>query len=252
VLGELGVIDRTFSRVILGAAIIDDVLALVAIGILSGVATGDLSASTLLVAVSALGLLGLGFAAARRARGLRREVFTWPLFADTPFVPAFIVMLLLAVLAAVIGLAAIIGAFVAGLIIAETEAREEIERDVRPLESIFAPFFFAVTGAAVDLGALLVPAVGLLAIALGIVGVVTKLAAGIAARGLGRWSALTVGVGMVPRGEVGIVVANLGLAYGLLTGDLFSAVVVAVVLTTVVAPFLLQLTIPRARQEAAP
>lgn len=250
VLGELGVLDRTFARVILGAAIIDDVLALIAIGILSGAAAGDLSASTFLVAVSALGLLGLGFAAARRARGLRREVFTWPLFADTPLVPAFIVMLLIALLAGVIGLAAIIGAFVAGLIIAETEAREEIEHEMRPLELIFAPFFFAVTGAAVDLSALLVPTIGVLAVGLAVIGVVTKLAAGFAARGLGRWSAVTVGVGMVPRGEVGIVVANLGLGYGLLTGDLFSAVVVAVVLTTVVAPILLQVTIPRARREA--
>ena len=251
VLAQFGVLDRAFARVILGAAIIDDVLALVAIGILSGVATGDLSASTLLVAVSAFALLGLGFAAARRARGLRREVFTWPLFADTPLVPAFILMLLVALLAAVIGLAAIIGAFVAGLIIAETEAREEVEHEMAPLELIFAPFFFAVTGAEVDLGALLVPAIGILAVALAVVGIVTKAASGLAALGLGRWGAITVGIGMVPRGEVGIIVANLGLAYGLMGGDLFSAVIVAVVLTTVVAPILLQVTIPRARQEEA-
>lgn len=249
VLAQFGVLNRAFSRVILGAAIIDDVLALVAIGILSGVATGDLSASTLLVAVSAFGLLGLGFAVARRARGLRREVFTWPLFADTPLVPAFILMLLVALLAAVMGLAAIIGAFVAGLIIAETEAREEVEHEMRPLELIFAPFFFAVTGAEVDLGALLVPSIGILAVALAIVGIVTKAASGLAALGLGRWGAITVGVGMIPRGEVGIIVANLGLAYGLMGGDLFSAVIVAVVLTTLVAPMLLQISIPRARAE---
>ncbi len=89
-----------------------------------------------------------------------------------------------------------------------------------------------------------------LALALAALGVVTKLMAGFAARDLGRWSAVTVGIGMVPRGEVGIVVANLGLAYGLLTADLFSAVLVAVVLTTVVAPLLLQVSIPRARSEA--
>ena len=252
VLAQFGVLDRAFARVILGAAIIDDVLALIAIGIVSGAARGDLSASTLLVAVSAVGLLGLGFAAARRARGLKREVFTWPLFADTPLVPAFIMMLLIALLAGAIGLAAIIGAFVAGLIIAETEAREEIEHEMRPLELIFAPFFFAVTGAEVDLGALLNPAVGLLALALAVVGAVTKAAGGLAAVGLGRWSAVTVGVGLIPRGEVGIVAANLGLGFGLLTGDIFSAVVVAVILTTVIAPFLLQVTVPRARAEAAP
>ena len=79
VLADMGVLDRTFARVVLGAAVIDDVLALILIGLVSGAAEGDVSGSTLLVAVAAIGLVALGFAAARRARGLRREVFTWPL-----------------------------------------------------------------------------------------------------------------------------------------------------------------------------
>ena len=117
VLGDLGVLDRTFSRIVLAAAVIDDIMALIAIGLVSGATSGDLSASTVLVAVAAVGLVGLGFAVARRARGLRREVFTWPLFADTPLVPAFILMFALALLAGLVGLAAIVGAFVAGLIV---------------------------------------------------------------------------------------------------------------------------------------
>lgn len=250
VLAEMGVLDRVFARVVLGAAVIDDVLALILIGIVSGATTGDLSEATLLVAVSAIGLVGLGFAAARRARGLRREAFTWPLFADTPLVPAFIVMLALALVAAYAGLAAIIGAFVAGLIVAETEARDEVEHEIRPLAQIFTPFFFAVTGAQLDLGALLDPTAAGLAIALTVVGVLTKAAGGlIGARSIGRWGAVAVGVGMVPRGEVGIVVANLGLAGGLLGQAVFSALIVAVVLTTVVAPFLLGWAIPRAAAE---
>ncbi|OGN81636.1 MAG: hypothetical protein A2X23_13350 [Chloroflexi bacterium GWC2_73_18] len=252
VLAEMGVLDRPFSRVILGAAIVDDVAALLLIGIVSGAARGALSLeSALAVVVSALGLLGLGLAVARRARGLPREVFTWPLFADTPLVPAFLLMLAGALVAAQVGLAAIIGAFVAGLILAETEAREELAEEMRPLGLVFAPFFFAVTGAQVDLGALVNPALALLAIGLAVVGVVTKLAGGyLGARGLGRWGALAVGAGMVPRGEVGIVVANLGITLGLLTGDLFSAVVIAVVLTTVAAPLLLARVVPRAMREA--
>ena len=87
VLGELGVLDRTFARVVLGAAVIDDILALIAIGLVTGAATGEETQSALLITVSAFGLVGLGFAAARRARGLKREVFTWPLFADTPTRP---------------------------------------------------------------------------------------------------------------------------------------------------------------------
>jgi Kef-type K+ transport system membrane component KefB len=251
VMRDLGAMDTTFGRIILGAAVIDDILALIAIGVLSGLVAGNLSASTLLVVVSAVGLIGLGFAMARRARGLRREAFTWPLFADTPLVPAFILMLLFALLAAAIGLAAIIGAFVAGLIVAETEASDEIEHEMRPLEQIFAPFFFAVAGAAVDLQALFVPALAALAIGLAAIGIVTKLAAGIVVRARGRWTALAVGAGMVPRGEVGIIVADIGLVAGLLAADVFSAVIVAVVLTTLIAPVLLYRFIPRATREGA-
>ncbi len=250
VLAEMKVLDRTFARVVLGAAVVDDVLALIAIGIVSSASEGDITASTLFVAVAAIGLVGLGFAVARRARGLPRHVFTWPLFADTPLVPAFIVMLALAIVSAGVGLAAIIGAFVAGLIVAETEAREELEHEIQPLGSIFTPFFFGVTGAQLDLALLLDPAVAGLAILLTIAGVITKALGGIlGARSIGRAASVAVGFGMVPRGEVGIVVANLGLTAGLLAADLFGAVVVAVVLTTVIAPYLLQWAIPRAIQE---
>lgn len=251
VLAEMGVLDRTFARVVLGAAVIDDVLALILIGVVSGAAEGDVSGSTLLVAVAAFGLVGLGFAAARRARGLKREIFTWPLFADTPLVPAFILMFAVALVSAAVGLAAIIGAFVAGLIVAETEAREELEHEIRPLGLIFTPFFFAVTGAQVDVSALLEPGIAVLAVVLTVAAVVTKSVGGlIGARSLGRWGSTAVGFGMVPRGEVGIVVANLGLAAGLLSQGLFGAVLVAVVLTTVIAPYLLAWAIPRAAAEA--
>ena len=251
VLAEMGVLDRTFARVVLGAAVIDDVLALILIGVVSGVAEGDVSGSTLLVAVAAFGLVGLGFAAARRARGLKREIFTWPLFADTPLVPAFILMFAVALVSAAVGLAAIIGAFVAGLIVAETEAQDELEHEIRPLGLIFTPFFFAVTGAQVDVSALLDPGIAVLAVVLTVAAVVTKSVGGlIGARSLGRWGSTAVGFGMVPRGEVGIVVANLGLAAGLLSQGLFGAVLVAVVLTTVIAPYLLAWAIPRAAAEA--
>lgn len=254
VLAEMKVLDRAFSRVILGAAVIDDVLALVLIGIVSGAAQGIGSAEeTLVVVIAALGLLGLGFAAARRARGLRREAFTWPLFADTPLVPAFLLMLAVALVAAGIGLAAIIGAFVAGLVLAETEARRELQEEMRPLGLIFTPFFFAVTGAEVDLGALAQPQIAALAVALGVIGILTKLVGGwVGAFRLGRWPALVVGAGMVPRGEVGIVVANIGLTLALLDADLFSATIFAVVLSTVVAPYLLSYAIPRAARRQPP
>jgi Kef-type K+ transport system membrane component KefB len=252
VLRDMGVLDRQFAKVIIGAALVDDILALVLIGIASGVAEGNLSAGTLVTGVAGIGLVLLGFAAARRARGIPSRVFTWPLFADTPLVPAFLVMLAIALLAAAIGLAAIIGAFVAGLIVAETEAADELEHDFKPLASIFTPFFFAVTGAQLNLSLLLDPTVAVLAVALALIGVVTKAAGGLlGAREFGRWGSATIGFGMVPRGEVGIVVANLALATGVVDGSLFAAMLVAVVLTTVVAPYLLAWSVPRtARTEA--
>ena len=252
VLRDMGVLSRRWAKIVIGAALVDDILALVLIGIASGAAAGDVSATTILVGVAGVGLVLLGFAIARRVRGAPREVFTWPLFADTPLVPAFLLMLAVALLSAAIGLAAIIGAFVAGLIVAETEARDELERDFKPLASIFTPFFFAVTGAQLDLGLLLDPAVAVLAFTLAIAGVITKLLGGIiGAHREGRWASTTIGFGMVPRGEVGIVVANLALTTGVVGADIFATMLVAVILTTIVAPYLLAWAVPRAEAEAA-
>jgi Na+:H+ antiporter len=252
VLRDLGVMDRTFAKIIIGAALVDDILALVLIGLAAGVAEGDVSASTLLVGVAGIGLVVLGFAIARRAKGLPSKAFTWPLFADTPLVPAFLIMLAVALLAAAVGLAAMIGAFVAGLIVAETEAVEEVEHEIKTLGSIFTPFFFAVTGAQLDLSALLEERALVLAIALAVVGILTKAVGGlVGAWSIGKWGAASVGFGMVPRGEVGIVVANLALVTGVVKGDLFSAMLVAVVITTIAAPYLLAWSVPKARDEAA-
>jgi Kef-type K+ transport system membrane component KefB len=252
VLRDMGVMDRTFAKIIIGAALVDDILALVLIGLAAGAAEGDVSAATLLVGVAGVGLVLLGFAIARRARGLPSTAFTWPLFADTPLVPAFLIMLAVALIAAAVGLAAMIGAFVAGLVVAETEAVEEVEDEIRTLGSIFTPFFFAVTGAQLDLSALLDPRVAALALALAVIGIVTKAAGGlVGAWSLGRWNATTVGFGMVPRGEVGIVVANLALATGVVSVDLFAAMLVAVVITTIAAPYLLAWSVPRTAAETA-
>lgn len=249
VLAELGVLDRAFARVILGAAIVDDILALLAIGLLSGLAKGDLGIDTFLVLGTGVAFVVLGLAMAPRARRLSREAFVWPRVADTPVVPVFILMFGGALLASMVGLAAIIGAFVIGLIIAETPVRDEVEHEYRPLVNIFTPFFFAVTGANIDLSALLEPRLLAIAAVLAILGVLTKLVGGIVgAWRLGPWNATVVGLGMSPRGEVGIVVAALGLSLGLIDNELYAVVLAAVVATTLVAPVMLQWAIPRARR----
>ena len=211
VLAEMGMLDRAFARVILGAAIVDDILALLAIGVLSGLAEGDLGVDTILTLVAGLAFVGVGLALAPLGRRIPRKVFVFPKFADTPVVPVFIIMFAGALLAQFVGLAAIIGAFVVGLFIAETPVREEVEHGFRSLLGIFAPFFFAVTGANIDMSALLQLDLLVIVLILAVMGVVTKLIGGIIGSWkLGKWNSVVVGLGMSPRGEVGIVVAALG------------------------------------------
>jgi Kef-type K+ transport system membrane component KefB len=250
VLAEMGVLDRAFARVILGAAIVDDILALLAIGLLSGFAEGELGVDTILTLVAGLAFVGIGLALAPMARRVPRSVFVWPKFADTPVVPVFIIMFAGALLATFVGLAAIIGAFVVGLIIAETPVREEVEHGFRSLLGIFAPFFFAVTGANIDLSALLKPELLIIVLVLAVMGVLTKLVGGILGSWkLGKWNSVVVGLGMSPRGEVGIVVAALGLSLALIDNETYAVLLAAVILTTLVAPVMLQWAIPRAPRD---
>ena len=250
VLADMGMLDRAFARVILGAAIVDDILALLAIGVLSGLAEGDLGIETVLTLIAGLAFVGIGLALAPLGRRLPRKVLVWPKFADTPVVPVFIIMFAGALLAQFVGLAAIIGAFVVGLFIAETPVREEVEHGFRPLLGIFAPFFFAVTGANIDMSALLQPDLLAIVLVLAAMGVVTKLVGGILGSWkLGKWNSIVVGVGMSPRGEVGIVVSALGLSLALISQEIYAVLLAAVILTTLVAPVMLQWAIPRAPRD---
>ena len=250
VLAEMGMLDRAFSRVILGAAIVDDILALLAIGVLSGLAEGDLGVDTVLTLFAGLAFVGIGLGLAPLGRRIPREFFVFPRFADTPVVPVFIIMFAGALLAQFVGLAAIIGAFVVGLFIAETPVREEVEHGFRPLLGIFAPFFFAVTGANIDMSALLQPDLLIIVLVLAVMGVLTKLVGGIAGSWkLGKWNSVVVGVGMSPRGEVGIVVAALGLSLALISQEIYAVLLAAVILTTLVAPVMLQWAIPKAPRD---
>ncbi|MGD8684142.1 MAG: cation:proton antiporter, partial [Chloroflexota bacterium] len=117
----------------------------------------------------------------------------------------------------------------------------------RSLLGIFAPFFFAVTGANVDLSALLDPQLLVIVLVLAVMGVLTKLIGGIlGSLRLGRWNSIVVGLGMSPRGEVGIVVSALGLSLALISQEVYSVLLAAVILTTLVAPVMLQWAIPKA------
>lgn len=239
VLLEMGAMDRTESRAILGAAIVDDILALVLVGVATGIAeTGEFDPLTavvvLLIAVAFVVFVGVGGTKLLQARPALLQA---PKFSESPLLPGVIICLGLAAFAAEIGLAAIIGAFLAGMMIAETKDEDPIEEEVAPLYAFFPPFFFVVIGMQVDLDAFTDLGTDALLLGVTALAVVTKFAgAWLGARSLGPKGAAFVGVGMVPRGEVGIIVASIGLAAGAFDEELFAVIVGMSILTTLIVP----------------
>jgi Kef-type K+ transport system membrane component KefB len=245
VLSELRMLASREGQIILGAAVADDILGLVVLAVVSQIATtgsvavGDalkaagLSFGFLLVAVVVgmpLGRVLVRFVGKAQVRGI--------------LVAVAVAFALLAALGAQrAGSAAIVGAFAAGLVLARTNRGHDIETAVRPVVDVFAPVFFVAIGAQVDV-AYLDPstpanrAALLLALGLTIVGVLGKFAAGFAAWGNVR--RVFVGAGMIPRGEVGLIFAQIGKQNGALPEPVFVAVVLAVFATTFVTPPLLK------------
>ena len=248
VLRDLGALRSRPGRIIVGAAVIDDVLAMLILAFAGGVAAGSVSLERIAVlVVLAVLFIGIVVVGGTRLLRRRRSLLTDPVFAQTPFLPGMIVMLGLAALAAQIGLAAIIGAFLAGMVVGESSERHALETEVGPVAAFFTPFFFGFIGAQVDVAGLASPAVLALVAGITVVAVVTKFAgAFVGALSTGRDQALLIGWGMVPRGEVGIVVAGLGLQAGAIDGELYTVVVGMAILTTLIVPPLLPLLVRRA------
>lgn len=240
VLTDLGRIQSTEARVILGAAVIDDILGMVILAVVSGLGEGNALSFAQIGLIAAQALAFTAFVALAGRHAAQR----WSMHLeripvrDAPFVVAVLLMLGLAALAAWIGLAAIIGAFLAGMILAELREQFELERQTRPVYRLLVPLFFVITGSRVDWhffldGSLI--SIALVVTAAAIVG--KLLGCGVAAIGLGGWRSSTiVGVGMVPRGEVGLIVANVGASLGVIPVDMLSTVVVMSVVTTLIVP----------------
>jgi Kef-type K+ transport system membrane component KefB len=251
VFGDLNALGTTSGRVILGAAVIDDVLAMLILAFASGIAAGTLSAGGIaqlaLLAVAFIGVVLLG---GTRLLQRRRSLLTDPRFAKTPFLPGMILMLGLAALAASIGLAAIIGAFLAGMVVGESSEKRALEAELAPVAAFFVPFFFGSIGAQVELVGFTDMTVLFLLGATTVLAVVTKfIGAFIGALRLGRARASLIGWGMVPRGEVGIVVAGLGLSAGAIDAELYTVVVGMAILTTLIVPPFLPWLVRRAAAE---
>ncbi len=240
---DLGIARSRAARTVLGAAVVDDILALILLSVAVGMAaSGGVEADKIVLALG-VAIAFVAFVALGGTRLLQSQpqLLEAPRFARSPLLPAVILCLGLAAFAANIGLAALIGAFLAGIIVAETKGHTAIEEEVRPLYSFFPPFFFAFIGIELDLGALLDGHALWLLAAITVLAILTKLVpAYVAARPLGRTEAAIVGVGMVPRGEVGIVVASIGAVEGVVDAELFAVGVGMSILTTLAAPFALR------------
>lgn len=239
VLQELGALQRTESKVILGAAVIDDILAMLLLGVVVSLQGGegfDLS-HLLMVLGGAVGFIAvIGWGGTRVMRWNSSWLET-PRNALSPLLIVLALCLGLAYLSTLFGLAAIIGAFLAGMIASETRQQHLLEQQMQPLLALLTPFFFVVTGSKIDLHQLAgVDALLALAVVTAIA-IVSKLLGGfLGALALGRRGAAIVGFGMVPRGEVGVVIASLGLAAGVFSDRIYAIIVAMSLLTAMVTP----------------
>lgn len=255
VLSELGQLKSTEGQIIVGAAVIDDVLGIIVLAVVASLAkTGEVDLINLVyLIVSAtaflLGSIFLGKFFNKSFVAIAEKLQT----RGKLVIPALIFAFSMAFLANAIHLEAILGAFAAGLVLDETDKRKELDQQVIPIADILVPIFFVSVGARVDLSVLNPSSAAnrqglVIAAFLIVVAIIGKLMTGWAIIGKEKVNRLAIGIGMIPRGEVGLVFAGIGAASGVLDKPLQAAIIIMVILTTFVAPPLLRFAF---KEEAA-
>lgn len=246
VLTSLGKMQSKEARLILGAAIVDDILAIAVLSVvLTMVQTGNTTPDVIDISILILKILGL-FAALLigsilivprilhrerlwKSRGSIEGITTAIFFGG-------------AGIAAIVGLSPIVGAFAIGMAVASTRLIKQVEEYVHKLQIIFAPLFFAIIGAQVDLRGVNIEVLSIAGIMVA-VAILTKLV------GCGlpsliflkdKTKSMRVGIGMVSRGEVGLIVAGVGASSGVLSGDIYTAIIIMVAATTIITPIWLK------------
>lgn len=242
VFSDLRALTSVEARIVLGAAVADDVLGLVILTVVVRIVTeGTVSVVTVLgiVAVAVVFLVLTAYLGGRFGPPLFRAVQRYSRSSGTLVALALAFTLFFAELADAAKLAPIIGAFVAGLSLSRSDQRERIERDLTPVGHLFIPVFFLAIGIAVDVGSFVQLEVLEIAGALAVVAVIGKLLAAVGAIGSPGDKPL-IGLGMLPRGEVGLIFATIGLKEHVLGNDLYASLLLVVLVTTLVAPPLLR------------
>ena len=243
VLAEIGQLKSKEGQIIVGAAVIDDVLGIIVLAVVASLAkTGEVDITNVaILLVSAIaflfGSILLGGFFNKTFVAIVDKLKT----RGNIVIPAFIFAYIMAFIGNAIHLEAILGAFAAGLVLDETDARKELDELIKPVADLLVPVFFVTVGARADLSVLnpmipenrsgLLIAVFLLAVA-----IVGKVITGWVVFGIPDINRLAIGVGMVPRGEVGLVFAGIGTASGAIDKPLEVAIIIMVIMTTFLAP----------------
>lgn len=241
VLSDLGRLQDPESQVVLGAAVIDDVIGLIILAVVGDVVAGGAitPGSVLRITLIAFGFIVIALIAGRMAiPPLFRRIARYGKGPSLPII-ALTVAFVVAVIAEAVGSALIIGAFTAGLLFAPTDQAHDIEDGVVRIGYFFVPLFFVHVGALVDVRVFADPRVLLVGGLLTACAIVGKVLAGYAPFWF-KGRKIVIGVGMIPRGEVGLIFATMGLARGVLDADLFAACAMMVIVTTFLAPILLK------------
>jgi Kef-type K+ transport system membrane component KefB len=242
VLTERGYIHLKPSKVILGAAIIDDILGMMILSFVAGLAGAQRLSwldQTVVIFQAVTFVLFLALAAPKLVK-THASLLEKLHIRNAPLVVALLISLGLSALASYLGLAAIVGAFLAGMAFAETADRFALEKQTKPIYEFLVPFFFVVMGSKVELSSFASTEIIMLTLAITFLAIVGKLlGCGLGALRLGFKEALVVGTGMVPRGEVGLIVATVGLVLKVIEPSLYSVVVAMAILTTIIVPPLL-------------
>jgi Kef-type K+ transport system membrane component KefB len=239
VLSSMGVLDVLTSRIILGAAVIDDILGLMILAVVSSLALGPINYLSIVI-TAALAIAFTAFVVLVGAPVVKRVM---PRIENLKvshalFISALLLCLSISITAAYIGVAAIVGAFLAGMAFAEVaEERPTMHKEMAGVTEFLVPFFLVNIGMQLRLEVFSQASVIAFALVVTLVAVITKLVScGLGAKGLSWRQMGQVGMGMVPRGEVGIVVAQIGLGMAVINDSLYGVVLMMAVATTLIAP----------------
>ncbi|CAN5536732.1 hypothetical protein BH10ACT2_BH10ACT2_14560 [soil metagenome] len=242
VFGDLRALASIEARIVLGAAVADDVFGLVILTVVVKTVTGGTVTAGVVIGTLALALMFLvatGVVGIVVVPRILRAIDRLATSSATVTISALGVTLAFAALADAAKLAFIIGAFMAGLAIGRSEHRDTVARDLGSVGQVVIPIFFLQIGLNADLGAMAKPSVLAFAGVMSLLAIGGKLISAVGAIGT-RADKWLLGIGMIPRGEVGLIFAAIGLANGVLDADLYGALVLVVLITTVITPPLLR------------